>query len=232
MSKVYANVNHAFERYFFDRGVYPYDIQVSTSAGKLQVQLYIYHDILTVDEIFCRNDCPFDFDLRVVVDLGSNIGTSALYFMSHNSKSRCYLFEPDPKNIKKLHQQLASFKGRYDLGECAVSNSYGVVPFGVEDTGRYGGMGFDTGKSITVACRDINCVLEDAIEKEGFINILKIDTEGVEIATVKAINHQYLSHISHIYIEACPDDDLLPGMFSQKQYGSVCQLSNIHLDNT
>jgi hypothetical protein len=125
-----------------------------------------------------------------------------------------------------------SFQGRYEFRECAVSDSDCIVTFGVEDTGLYGGIGADSGKSITVACRDINNVLEDIIEMEGLIDILEIDTEGVEIATVKAIIHDYLSRIRHIFIDARPSDDLLPSIFKQKQYESVYQPFNIHLNNT
>jgi FkbM family methyltransferase len=183
--------------------------------------------MLTVNEIFCRNDYPASSDLRVVVDLGSNIGISALYFLSRNDESRCYLFEPDPKNIPRLHDQLHGFNGRYYLSECAVADRDGLVAFGVEDTGRYGGIGIDTGKSITVTCQNINSVLEEIIGKEGIVDVLKIDIEGVEITVVKAIREDLLCCIRYIYLEADPKEDLLPGKFSQKQYGSVCQLTNI-----
>jgi len=56
--------------------------------------------MLTVNEIFCREDYYCNGSVNVVVDLGSNIGLSALYFLSRNDKAKVYLFEPDPKNYR------------------------------------------------------------------------------------------------------------------------------------
>ncbi len=150
MFGVYINVTDAFKRYLFGRGGYPASVIVNTPLGEQEIRLYSHHDILTVNEIFCRNDYHASSDLRVVVDLGSNIGISALYFLTRNKLARCYLFEPDPKNILRLHHQLTSFIGRYELSECAVAERDGLVTFGVEDTGRYGGIGIQTGENITV----------------------------------------------------------------------------------
>jgi len=44
-------------------------------------------------EIFCRLDYLAKTDIKVVVDIGSNIGISALYFLSRNKQAKCYLFE-------------------------------------------------------------------------------------------------------------------------------------------
>ena len=227
MFRTYLDVGDAFLRYLFGRGDYPCRVFVKTPCGIRGIQLYSHHDMLTVNEIFCRNDYPAESDLRIVVDLGSNIGISALYFLTRNNESYSYLFEPDPRNILRLHEQLSDFDGRYKLSDCAVADQNGLVTFGVEDTGRYGGIGIKTGKSITVTCLNINSVLEEIIGKEGVIDVLKIDTEGVEIATVKSIREDLLIRIRYIYLEAYLREDLLPGKFSQKQYGSVCQLVNI-----
>lgn len=229
MFRVYKNVPDAFRRYLLGGGGYPVSVSVNTPVGTRDIRLYSHHDILTVNEIFCRNDYPAALNLRVVVDLGSNIGISALFFMTRNNQARCYLFEPDPKNIVRLHQQMQDFNGRYELSECAVADYDGQVTFGVEDTGRYGGIAVKTGQSITVNCRHINAVLGEIIAKEGVIDVVKIDTEGVEIATVKAMDVELLKNIRRIFIEAHPKEELLPGKFNQRQYGSICQLTNLDL---
>jgi FkbM family methyltransferase len=113
------------------------------------------------------------------------------------------------------------------LQEKAVSYESGQLEFGIEPTGRYGGIGVATEKSITVDCIEINEVLKSILLQEDHIDILKIDTEGVEIRTVEAIDKELLKRINKIYLEAKPKGDLHPDMFTQKQYGSVCQLVNI-----
>lgn len=213
-------------RYLSAGGDYPYEIQVNTPSGTMSPTLYSHHDLLTVNEIFCRQDYFADNGLGTVVDLGSNIGISALYFLTRNDTSRCYLFEPDPNNIEKLERNLAGFETRFTLEKAAVSDARGVVTFGVEDTGRYGGIGVETGKYIKVECLEINEVLQRIIDKEKFIDVLKIDTEGVEIQTIKAIEGDLLKRTKRIYLESEPGEALHPKIFEQCQYGTVCQLVN------
>jgi len=152
MFRTYMNVADAFNRYLLGNGKYPEKVFVKTPCGVYGIKLYSYHDMLTVNEIFCRIDYPCPSNSRVIVDVGSNIGISALYFLTRNKESFCYLFEPDPRNISRIHDQLADFNGRYSLSECAVSDLDGKVVFGVEDSGRYGGIGVNTGSNIIVAC--------------------------------------------------------------------------------
>ena len=80
--------------------------------------LYSSHDLLTVNEIFCRDDYHADADDTVVVDFGSNIGISAAYFLSRSPDVIAYLFEPLPStNTERLQAQPPSpFEGHYTLG--------------------------------------------------------------------------------------------------------------------
>jgi len=226
MWRLYPKFSEYLWRYLTAKGQYPCNVSVRTPAGLIQLDLYNPHDFLTVNEIFCRLDYQSDKNLNVVVDIGSNIGISARYFLSRNAFSKCYLFEPNPANINKLMKQLDGFEKRYILSDAAVADRAGSFEFGIEESGRYGGIGVETGSSILVTCLDINSVLGDILKKESRINILKIDTEGVEIATVKAIAPDIAKKIDRIYIEAQPSEALQPDIFSQIQYGSVCQLVN------
>jgi FkbM family methyltransferase len=213
-------------RYILGIGTYPYNIQIVTPLGIVRPTLYSYHDLLSVNEIFCRLDYFADASVEVVVDFGANIGISALYFMTRNRDSRCYLFEPDPKNVEKLRKNLVGFESRYSLREEAVSDESGLVQFGIESTGRYGGIEVEADTYIEVNCVNVNDILADIFMKEERIDILKIDTEGVEIKTVHAINETFLPRIGRIYLEAKPEDRLGSRVFEQHQYGSVCQLTN------
>lgn len=227
MRSTLPNHNKDLWRYLTGHGDYPYDIDIVTPQGLIRPRLHSHHDILTVNEIFCRLDYPADPVDRVVVDVGSNIGISALYFLTRSLDTRCYLFEPDPRNVTRLRSNLAGFEGRYRLAEKAVSDRLGTVEFGIEPSGRYGGIGLDTGESISVDCLDINTALQEILERERRIDILKVDTEGMESRTVQAIRPELLRLIKRIYLEAHPSWRLHPGVFRQRQYGSVCQLTNV-----
>jgi FkbM family methyltransferase len=210
-----------FARYLTGKGSYPYVCRVRTPTGTVSITLYSPDDILTVNEVFCRLDYRAPRDLRVAVDLGSNIGVSALYFLTRNDRARCYLFEPNPTNVERLRRNLRGFEGRYVLHEHAVSDEDGTFDFGIETTGRYGGIGIETGERIRVRARNVNSVLDEVVADEEVIDLLKIDTEGVEVRMLRTVRPDLLARIKLIYFECGrPAEPLHPRLFEQSRRGS------------
>ena len=201
MLRRYPGPSKNLGRYFFGWGDYPYRCRVRTPCGEVASTLYSHHDMWTVNEVFCREDYAAGPELRVAVDIGSNIGISALYFLTRNESARCYLYEPVPDNVQRLRANLAGFEDRYLLREAAVADREGHVRFGVEPTGRYGGIGLELDGSIEVDCLDINAVLSEILGREPSIDVLKLDTEGKELPTVQAIRPELLRRIDTIYFE-------------------------------
>jgi FkbM family methyltransferase len=227
MLRVYSHPMASFGRYFFGTGEYPAKISVKTPDGVIALDVYSHHDMLTINEIFCRLDYFADASDKVVVDFGSNIGISAAYFLTRSPDAQVYLFEPVSFNIERLRRNLASFEGRYTLSETAVGLSEGEVTFGWEDTGRYGGVGLDTGHNITVPCVDSNAVLEAALQKHGRIDILKIDIETLEKQVTTRIPLEMAQKIGKIYIEYAFESNPLERTHSMTQYGAVAQFVNL-----
>jgi FkbM family methyltransferase len=211
--------------YLTGAGRYPLHAVVRTPVGSIDVKLHSSHDVLTLNEIFFREDYRCRRDIAVVVDIGSNIGISALYFLSRNQHSRCYCFEPDPRNVAKLHENLAPFEGRYELSECAVSDVDRMVDFGIEATGRYGGIDVRAENTIRVRSLAVNDVVADILDREGKIDLIKIDTEGLEEPTVRAIEPEHLARIETILFEA-PEKTgpLHPGFYEKHRRGHVERL--------
>ncbi len=209
-------------RYLLKSGQYPHRVRVRTPVGKVEIELYSHHDLLTVNEIFCRGDYRVPDSIRTVVDFGSNIGISALYFLTRNHDSRVMLVEPLASNIAKLKKTLAGFEDRYVLYPVAVGLEDGVVDFGIEETGRYGGIGTPTGRSLRVPCREVNGLIQEIAREHGLatIDLLKIDIEGYESKVVAALNPENRARISRIYaeIETSPPD--VPG-FHRTRYGPI-----------
>ena len=87
MPRRYPNLRDAARRYLLGRGDYPTRVEVRTPLGVVRPKLWSHHDMFTVNEVFCRRDyAARPGDLRVL-DLGSNIGISALYFLTRGSGS-------------------------------------------------------------------------------------------------------------------------------------------------
>lgn len=219
----------ALYRYATNRGVYPYEIGVKTPTGPLAISLPSFHDLRTVNEIFNRGDYGTRKDISVVVDLGANIGISALFFLTLNRDSRVYCFEPSPVNLPRLKQNLANYGGRAFIDERAVSDRSGTFQFNAEPVGRYGGLLNDQYTEpvvnvIDVEVIDINSALESILEREPRIDVLKIDTEGTEIPIVKAIRPDILARIDEIVLEARVTEQPLPGFIQTGDTSGVCHL--------
>lgn len=223
MFRVYRRPAELYRRYLFASGHYPTDVEVRTASGVLSLKAYSYHDVLTINEVFCRRDYPAKPDAKVIVDLGSNIGISAAYFLSRCANAYAYLFEPLPGNVERLHDNLRSFAHRYVVAEAAVGTRNGTVEFGWEETGRYGGIGQRTGKYVTVDCKDSNDVLEAILDRHGRIDILKIDVETLERQLVERITGTLAKRIRAIYAECRFESNPLRATHRYRQYGSVAQ---------
>ncbi len=238
MARLYPRPLDALARYLLGRGAYPARVAVRTPAGTARPRLYSRHDMLTLNEVFCRLDYELAGPAGVVVDVGSNIGLSALYFLTRRARPFCYLYEPDPRNVARLRDNLAAHADRWELAEVAVGARGGRVRFDTEPTGRYGrvapgadaaappGGGLGAGAAaIEVECVDINAVLDRALARTGTIDLVKIDTEGLELDTVRAMAPALLRRVRAIVVEAAPAEPLHPALFTQRQYGSVCRLT-------
>jgi FkbM family methyltransferase len=218
--RVFVNPRYAVRRLV--RG-YPVACSLRTPLGVITPTLYSHHDLWTVRQVFVRADYPMRPDAKVVVDIGSNIGITALWYLTRAADTRCHLFEPDPRNAERLRLNLAGFEPRYEFTESAVADRSGMVRFGRETSGRYGAIGLATPDVIEVPCVHIDEVLESVLEREGRIDILKLDTEGFENQTVAAINPDLLARIDTVYFETLEPFNPAPDLFSMS-YAYTCRL--------
>jgi hypothetical protein len=102
MFRVYDDVVDAYARYLFARGRYPASIGVRTPLGRICPTIYSFHDMMTINEIFCRQDYRASASDQIVADFGSNIGISTLYFLTRNNRSFVYCHEPLPMNCARF----------------------------------------------------------------------------------------------------------------------------------
>ena len=175
-------------------------------------------------EIFGREDYRVGDDLRLAVDIGSNIGISALYLLTRNSRSRCYLFEPVPRNVDRMRANLVGYEDRYELHEVAVAARGGMVDFTVEPTGRYGGIGVPGAEQIRVRCEAVADVLDAVLAREESIDLLKIDSEGAELETLNAIPSEQLARIRTICFETRKPHNPDPARFGMRFACETCRL--------
>ena len=185
MATTYDRPLSATFRYLTNGGHYPWRVGLRTPLGLIQITLRDYHDLLTVNEIFCRQDYgPGDHD--VVADIGANVGFAALFFLTRNERNRVTCFEPDPANTAVLLHNLVDFQDRYVLVERAVTPQRADVLRFVPG-GRYGHTARPGEVSVELAAVGAEDALQGVIDREGHIDLVKIDTEGSENALVRSI---------------------------------------------
>jgi len=221
-------------RYVFEVGNYPENIFVRTPLGLQCMTAFSHHDLITIIECFGKLDYKAPKSFSVVIDIGSNIGISALYFLTRNKGVNVYLFEPVPRNIERLKQNLKGFEERYELRECAVGIEDGCLDFACDDTGRYGGLikggaihfsHWDQKKIMTVNVVSANKVLDEILTQQKCADIVKIDVEGYENKILNSITSEVLSRIDRIYAETEDSQEIL-GFFSES-YGGLTRYYRI-----
>ncbi len=214
-------------RYVFEVGNYPKKIYIRTPLGVQGAIAFSHHDLITLIECFGKLDYRASEGISVVVDFGSNIGLSALYFLTRNQNVKVYLFEPVPRNIDRLKTNLIGFEKRYELKECAVGVEGGKFDFALDDTGRYGGLikggashfsKWDPQKIVSVDVVSANECLVKILNLHKSVDILKIDVEGYENKILTSLKTTILSRIGCIYIETA-DNQKIPGFSSRSSSG-------------
>jgi len=191
------------------------EISLRTPIGRVRAHLNGPVDLSTLFGVFCRDDYRVGPDLKVAVDIGANIGMTSLYFLSRNSTSLVYAYEPVPQNTKRLLVNIAPFGSRCELSPVAVGARSGTVDFGVEPTGKFGGIKVASSERISVSCTGINDLLERVLSKHSEIDCLKIDVEGTERETLAGISREFWSRIGCVYAENCNSSSFMPENFSR-----------------
>ena len=219
-------------RYFTGRGTYPAHVAVRTPSGTLRPTLWSAHDMITLNEMFCREDYRVRQPPRLVVDIGSNIGLSALYFMSRGASVRCHLYEPVVRNVERLRSNLRDFENRYELEQVAVADFAGQSAFRLEETGRYGGLSGSLPDMTTVRVVHIDAVLEHALAAADTISVLKIDVEGDEGRLLAAARADLLARVEMIYVEAFEIDVPVPDGFAASEACDTLCMRNTALSSS
>jgi FkbM family methyltransferase len=205
----------------FSLGRYPRTITIKTPTGQVDVQLFSAADLSTLNLIFCRQDYYLPENTRVVVDIGSNIGLSALYWLTRNKASYVYCHEPAPVSYDRLVSNLRAFQGRFQARNEAVSNFRGTASLGIEASGVNSSLELRSTNSVTCQVVHINEVLDAVIKRHGQIDVLKVDSEGHEFRTLEAIAPEYWKQIRCVNVGCHGASEFIPKEFRYSRVASA-----------
>jgi FkbM family methyltransferase len=152
------------------RGVQRFDITVREVA-----------DLATVGEVLLDDlyEIPGLDDVRTVVDLGSHIGTSIIYFRLRHPDARIYGFEPDPRSFATLQANVGDLPG-VTIDPRAAAGATGTSTFFSAENSLASSLVAETGLRRSVAVGTVS--LDDLMDELGLdrIDLLKLDVEGAE----------------------------------------------------
>lgn len=141
-------------------------------------------DLLVLEQVFLDGEYRVEpiapESIEYIVDLGSNIGVTAMFWAQRYPNARMVLVEPDPDNFKLLERNTAAFQDRCVLLQAAVSDQRGETSFFRSDR-EYGHSilkGDDSVSEIMVKTLTVS----DVVSAAGFprVDLLKMDIEGGE----------------------------------------------------
>ncbi len=205
----------------FSLGAYPRATTIRTPVGQVGVQLFSPADLSTLNLVFCREDYCAPENTRVVVDVGSNIGLSSLFWLTRNDQSYVYCYEPSPVSYERLLANLQAFQGRFEARRTAVSDFNGSATLGIEDSGVNSSLELKSTTSVPCQVVHINEVLGPVIQRHGQIDVFKIDSEGHELRTLQAIEPEHWRHIRCINVGCGGTAEAIPRGFQRSRVASA-----------
>ena len=147
-----------------------------------------------------------DFSPTRIIDIGANVGASAIYFHSQYPNAQVTCFEPSTKNFRYLTQNLQDI------------NHITLNPFGLSDTtkittlfqGKTQCLQYSIFKNTEVSESGEQIQLKAAFDevKEIIQNqtVIKIDTEGCEFPILNSIKTLF-NQLQVIYLEFHSEKD-------------------------
>lgn len=165
----------------------------------------IYHHLMKPaerDEYAPPRELPLARDaVRTVLDIGANVGATALYFSRIFPQAAVYAFEPAPDNFAVLQKNVANCD-RIRAFDFALGASDETLDLYSSDNPiNFGGYslhatGSDTSRKIRIPVRKVASVLSELSLHS--VDIVKVDTEGAEWDILTAFPQDILQTVKYV----------------------------------
>jgi FkbM family methyltransferase len=161
----------------------------------------------------------------IVWDVGANCGLFSFRLSKEGKCRKVIFFEPNPAMFSLSEAALQPF-GFVKGIKCALSdysgNTFLIIPEGGSTTGTLEAKRTErTGKQIEIECRTGDELVESGVIEPP--NIIKIDTEGHEVAVIRGIRKIISEHRPIIFFEhiSLTDEEVLDMVPSDYKIFSV-----------
>jgi FkbM family methyltransferase len=166
---------------------------------------------------------PLSRPPKVIVDAGSNIGLSVLFFRSHYPDSRVYAIEPDPETFDRLTLNLERLSG-VEAAQLALSDQVGRARFFRSTSESWTSSLFPVGRVLEEVTVD-TVTLDEFLSAHRLseVDLLKLDIEGAEYRVLRSSRR--LASIRHIVAEL----HFALGGYSERMLREVLADFDLHL---
>ena len=152
-----------------------------------------------------------------VVDIGANIGAVTMFWAQNKPGVHFHCYEPNPQAFATLERNIAAngLTGQVTLHQEGVSGKSGMIDLWVDvptaHSTAFGDSPFPGGRRVSALVVSLDEVWLRLGRKR--IAMLKIDTEGGEVATLEGASSATLAAVDRAIIEY--HDNLVPGAFAR-----------------
>jgi len=155
---------------------------------------FLSYNYWTIDylfeEIFLNNEYNFKAHTQtpLIIDCGSNIGMSILYFKYIYPNSRIIAFEPNPNSFKLLKKNVANNNLKnVEINNLGLYDEETEISFYIDNnlSSLVGSINKKRGgtNELKVSAKKLSSYLKDVEE----VDLIKIDVEGAEINIIKEL---------------------------------------------
>jgi len=184
--------------------------------------------LFLMNEIFLRRQYAFEptGETPLIIDCGSNIGISILFFKMLLPRSKIIGFEPDKETFELLSRNITE-NGLSDvcLHNMAVSSTTGHVTFYSNSRSRGSLLMSLVKERIAGDARQVPCATLSSFVQEP-IDLLKVDIEGAEMDVMRELTASgALKHVNAMLMEfhhhIKPDSSLadMLNLLQQQSFG-------------
>ncbi len=161
---------------------------------------FVFGQIFVEREYSCFDDLS---DVELILDLGANIGMSAVYFLNRFPRSFVVCVEPDRGNFELLVKNLAPYEGRYIAVHAAVWPEKAKLFFEAASMGANNEWGrrITTSQPGGASIDAVDVATLMAMTTYDRISLLKVDIEGSEIELFSRNYASWLDRTENFCVE-------------------------------
>jgi FkbM family methyltransferase len=163
--------------------------------------LRVFEQIFIWEEYSCLRDLT---DIGLVLDLGANVGFSAVYFLNAFPQARVVAVEPDEKNAAICRENVAPYASRATVLHGAAWSECTRVRL----SDQHSGEGKEWARQVEqpeddrageIQAWDVGTLIDRTGAEK--IDLLKVDIEGGEIVVFSHSAREWLPRVRNICVE-------------------------------